>query len=492
MNILLVFPQYPDSFWSFRYALSFISKKAAMPPLGLITIAAMLPDTWNKRVVDMNVEPLHQSDIHWADYVFISAMNIQMASAKRVLELCANADVKTVAGGPLFTQRPNDFPEIDTLILNEAEITLPLFLEDIAKGRKPLKVYGTNEYADLTQSPVPQFSLLAKKAYAYMSIQISRGCPFSCDFCEITTLLGHKVRVKTTKQILDELDVLYQQKWKGSVFIVDDNFIGNKKYVKEELLPAMKGWMQSHGNPFIFTAEASIDLADDAETLQLMVDTGFKSVFIGIETPEEESLRDCNKVQNRNRDLLESVRQIQQAGLWVSGGFIVGFDKDSSSVFHRQVEFIQESGIVSAMVGLLNAPKNTKLYKRLANEGRIIHDSSGNNTDLSLNFVPKMKQSELIDGYNRIIQDIYSVKPYYQRIRRLLRHYKPQSVHPARININALKGFLKSIWIIGIWERGRLEYWKLLFWTFRMRPRSMVDAIEFSIYGYHFRKVFKL
>jgi radical SAM superfamily enzyme YgiQ (UPF0313 family) len=492
MNILLVFPQYPDSFWSFRYALRFISKKAAMPPLGLITIAAMLPLSWNRKVVDMNVETLSQHDIDWADYVYISAMNIQMASVQKIVERCAEAKVRTVAGGPLFTQRPDDFPYIDTLILNEAEITLPMFLNDIASGRKPLRVYSTPEYADITQSPVPEFGLLSKKSYAYMSIQISRGCPYACDFCEITTLLGHKVRIKSSQQILDELDVLYKQKWRGSVFIVDDNFIGNKKFVREDLLPAMKGWMKSHGNPFIFSAEASIDLADDGEIMQLMVDTGFKSVFIGIETPEEESLLECNKVQNRNRDLLDSIRKIQKAGLWVSGGFIVGFDKDPSTVFHRQAKFIQESGIVSAMVGLLNAPKNTRLYNRLAKEGRIVHDSSGNNTDLSLNFIPKMKQSELIEGYNRIIRDIYSVKPYYQRIRRLLRNYKPQSVHPVRVNLTALKGFLKSIVVIGIWERGRLEYWKLLFWTFMVRPRSMVDAIEFSIYGYHFRKVFKL
>lgn len=463
-----------------------------MPPLGLVTIAAMLPAAWQKRVVDMNVETLHQRDIDWADYVFISAMNIQMDSVRYVLELCNRVEVTTVAGGPLFTQNRNAFPQIDHLVLNEAEITLPLFLADLESGRTPSKVYSTDAFADITRTPVPQFNLLSKKAYAYMSIQITRGCPFACDFCEITALLGHKVRMKDTRQVLDELEALYQQKWRGPVFIVDDNFIGNKSVVKHSLLPAMKEWMQNHGYPFLFTAEASIDLADDDELLQMMVETGFKSVFVGIETPEELSLQECNKVQNRNRDLLGSVRKIQQAGLLVSGGFIVGFDSDSHSIFRRQSEFIQQSGIVSAMVGLLNAPRNTKLYKRLVNEGRIINEPSGNNTDLSLNFIPRMNYADLIAGYNRIIEEIYTAKPYYKRIRNLLRNYKPKSIHPSRINTTALKGFLKSILIIGVVEKGRSEYWKLIAWTLINRPGSIVDAIEYAIYGHHFRKVFRL
>ncbi|MFO7722286.1 MAG: B12-binding domain-containing radical SAM protein [Bacteroidales bacterium] len=492
MKILLVYPHIPDSFWSFRYALRFISKKASMPPLGLVTIAAMLPGEWEKRVVDLNVEGLHPGDVQWADYVFISAMNIQRDSVGRILKACGKANVKTVGGGPLFTQSPNAFPEIDHLILNEAEITLPLFLDDLAAGRKPSKVYSTGEYADITKTPVPLYNLLSRKAYAYMSIQISRGCPFACDFCEITSLLGHKVRMKETRQVLDELEELYRQRWRGPVFIVDDNFIGNKKVIKQTLLPAMNSWMKEHRHPFIFTAEASIDLADDDELLRLMVDTGFKSVFIGIETPEEQSLVACNKMQNKDRDLLGSVRKIQQAGLLVSGGFIVGFDTDSPSVFRRQTEFIQQSGIVSAMVGLLNAPRNTRLYHRLAEEGRIIHDSSGNNTDLSLNFIPRMDRAELIAGYNGLIKSIYAAKPYYQRIRTLLRHHRPRATQPKRINFAALLGFLRSILIIGIVEKGRFEYWKMILWALMNRPGSLVDAIEYTIYGYHFRRVFNL
>jgi len=492
VNALLIFPQNPDSFWSFRYALRFISKKASMPPLGLITVAGMLPGAWHKRVVDLNVESLQHSDILWADYVFISAMNIQRDSVSRILKACQKGNVKTVAGGPLFTQNPDAFPEIDHLILNEAEITLPRFLDDLEAGRKPLKVYRSDAYADITQTPVPLFGLLNFRAYAYMSIQVSRGCPFSCDFCEITSLLGHKVRLKTTHQVLDELDALYQARWRGPVFVVDDNFIGNKKVIKHSLLPAMKRWMEDHRHPFIFTAEASIDMADDDELLRMMVDTGFKSVFIGIETPEEQSLLASNKLQNKGRDMLGSVRKIQQAGLLVSGGFIVGFDSDSPSVFQRQTEFIQQSGIVSAMVGLLNAPRNTKLYKRLAAEGRIIHDSSGNNTDLSLNFVPRMNMKDLVAGYNRIIKEIYASKPYYQRVRTLMRNHRPRATQQKRINVTALKGFLKSILIIGVIEKGRFEYWKMIGWTLLNRPGSFADAIEYAVYGYHYRRVYRL
>jgi radical SAM superfamily enzyme YgiQ (UPF0313 family) len=239
-------------------------------------------------------------------------------------------------------------------------------------------------------------------------MQISRGCPFACEFCEITSLLGHKVRMKSTEQILDELEELFELRWRGNVFIVDDNFIGNKNAIKYDLLPAMKTWMQSHNFPFTFNTEASINLADDPALLKLMAETGFISVFVGIETPDEDSLQECNKVQNKNRDLLHSVSRIQRAGLLVSGGFIVGFDSDSPSIFQKQIDFIQQSGIVSAMVGLLNAPKNTKLYDRLQAEDRIISEPTGNNTDLSLNFVPRMNPHELIAGYKRIIREIYT------------------------------------------------------------------------------------
>jgi len=492
MNILLIYPKCPDSFWNFTHALKFISKKAAVPPLGLITVSAMLPASWQKKLVDLNISDLTNEDIQWADYVFISAMYIQRDSVNKIIIECKKWNKKIVAGGPLFTQDYIEYPDVDHFILNEAEITMPLFLADFEAGH-PQQIYSTDEFADLALSPVPDFHLLSAKDYAMMNLQVSRGCPYSCSFCEITSLLGHKVRMKSTVQILNELDVLYHDvQWRGPVSIVDDNFIGNKKKIKYNLLPAMKDWMKNHGYPFTFTFESSINLADDDELMSLLAQTGFGSTFIGIETPEENSLNYCNKVQNVNRDLLGSVKKIQRAGIKVSGGFIVGFDSDTPTVFQRQIDFIQKSGIVSAMVGLLNAPKNTKLYHQLEAENRLTVMASGNNTDSSMNFIPKMDYNELQEGYKRIIYHIYSVKPYYTRVRQLLLNHKKINNGKVRLSYSLLKGFFKSMFTIGLTHEGRREYWKLIFWTLYNRPKSLADAITFTVYGYHFRTVYGL
>jgi radical SAM superfamily enzyme YgiQ (UPF0313 family) len=491
MKVLLIYPVCPDSYWSFKYALKFIFKKAAIPPLGLITVSAMLPSSWKKRLVDMNVSKLSEKDIIWADYIFIGAMYIQKRSVDEVLKLCKKHNKKIVAGGPYFTQEFNNFPQIDHLVLNEAEITLPLFLEDLQSG-KAKRIYKTNEFADLSQTPTPDYHLLKRNKYAYMNVQVSRGCPFSCNFCEITALFGRKVRMKSSVQVNNELQALYNLKWRGSVFIVDDNFIGNKNKVKENLLPSMKKWMKLHKYPFVFNTETSINIADDEELMSLMTEAGFNSTFIGIETPEEESLLECNKLQNKNRNLLESVKKIQRAGLQVSGGFIVGFDSDSPSVFQRQIDFIQQSGIVSAMVGLLNAPKNTKLYQQLKSENRLIKQASGNNTDLSMNFIPKMNYHDLIAGYKKIITEIYATKPYYKRVRLLLSNYKNKYKGHTNISFKLLLSALKSVFIIGFFSKGRIEYWKLIFWTLIKQPGLMIDAITFTVFGYHYRKVFSI
>ncbi len=492
MNVLLVYPKCPDSFWNFNHALKFISKKAAVPPLGLITVSAMLPDAWHKKLVDLNISTLKEQDIQWADYVFISAMYIQKESVHKVIHASKKWNKKIVAGGPLFTQEYPNFPDVDHFILNEAEITMPPFLADLAAG-KAQRVYATDQYADLGQTPVPDFHLLSVKDYAFMNIQVTRGCPFACNFCEITALLGHKVRKKSTAQIINELDVLYHAiHWRGPVSIVDDNFIGNIKEIKYDLLPAMQQWMMAHNNPFTFNIQSSINLADDEELLSLMAETGFSSTFIGIETPEEKSLGYCNKVQNTNRDLLESVKKIQRAGILVSGGFIVGFDSDTPTVFQRQIDFIQQSGIVTAMVGMLNAPKNTELYRQLEGENRLKSESSGNNTDFSMNFIPKMDYTLLQEGYNKIILDIYSTKPYYARVRKLLLNYNRLFKGSRALSFSLLMAFLKSLVIIGFVGKGRTEYWKLILWTLYKRPGLIVDAITFSVYGYHFRKIFGL
>ncbi len=492
MKILFIYPRFPDTFWSFKHALNFISRKAFVPPLGLITISAMLPPTWKKKLVDMNVSELKANDILWADYVFISAMNVQKASVDKVIEECRKYGVKIVAGGPFFTREYNNYPQIDHFVLNEAEITLPIFLKDLNSGITPKRIYKTDVFADMTSSPVPDYHLLSAKKYAAMNIQVTRGCPFACDFCEVTSLLGRKVRMKQTRQVIDELETLYKLNWRGMVFFVDDNFIGRRRIMKTLVLPAIKKWMQDHKYPFTFTTQTSVDLADDDELLTMMVESGFSSAFIGIETPEDISLQECVKSQNRNRDLLHSVQKIQKAGINVSGGFIVGFDNDPPNIFQKQIDFIQKSGIVTAMVGLLNAPRNTKLYQRLKAENRLTNEHSGNNTDYTMNFIPKMNHDVLLEGYRTIIKNIYSIKPYYYRIRRqlLFRETKPAGYN--RIEFSHIKAFFRSIIVIGIINKGRWEFWKLFIWTLLKRPALLVDAITFAVYGYHFRTIFGL
>lgn len=489
MNVLLIYPKYPNTYWGFKHALKFISKKAAVPPLGLITVSAMLPEKWNKKLVDLNIEVLEDKDLNQADYIFLSGMYVQKNSVNEILDRCQKFSAKIIAGGPLFTQEYENYPQIDHFILNEAEITMPLFLNDL-QNNNVKRIYRTNEFADLSITPAPDYHLLKLKDYAFMNIQISRGCPFNCDFCEITALLGKKVRMKSSEQVLNELNTLYNLNWRGPVAVVDDNFIGNKKVVKQSILPDMISWMDSHNHPFVFNAQTSINLADDNEILHLMGRAGFTSTFIGIETPDEVSLKSCHKVQNSNRDLLANVKKIQKAGLQVSGGFIVGFDSDTESVFQRQIDFIQKSGIVSAMVGLLNAPKNTQLYKQMEEENRLTVDATGSNTDFTMNFVPKMNQRELLEGYQHIITSIYKGKPYYQRIREMLKNYKPVNTGSGQLNFNRIEAFVKSFLVLGLLSKGRLEYWKFICWTLFRKPKLFVDAVTMTVYGYHFRMVY--
>lgn len=491
MNILMIYPKNPDSYWSFNHALKFIAKKASIPPLGLLTVSAILPKSWNKKLIDLNVKSLKNIDFGWPDYVFISAMNIQEESVLQIIEQCVKNNVKIVAGGPLFTQDYANYPQIDHLVLNEAEITLPLFLKDLNNGRAK-RMYSTTEYADITKSPIPDFYLLNHKDYASMTIQISRGCPFACDFCEITTLLGHKVRMKSTAQLIEELETLYNLNWRSSISIVDDNFIGNTKRIKNDLLPELKKWMQEKKHPFVFNTQTTINLADDNELMELMTVSGFNSTFIGLETPSEESLHECNKKQNKNRNLIDSVRKIQMAGMQVAGGFIIGFDSDQPGIFQKQIDFIQNSGIVSAMVGILNAPRNTKLYKKLVKENRILSKFSGNNTDFSTNFKTKMDYEKLVKGYKEVIKSIYSVKPYYKRIRLFLNNYGQKQVRRNRNKMASLKALFRAILIIGLLNKGRREFWQFLFWTIIKRPSLFMDAMVFAVYGYHYRKVFNL
>jgi radical SAM superfamily enzyme YgiQ (UPF0313 family) len=487
MRILLVYPEFPDTFWSFRHALRFIRKKASFPPLGLLTVAALLPEEWEKRLVDLNVQPLSQRDLEWADYVFVSAMVAQRESTHALVARCRQAGVPVVAGGPLFLGEWQDFPEVDHFVLGEGEVSLPPFLEDLARS-EARRVYECEGYADMHATPTPMWELVDLRHYSSMCLQYSRGCPFDCEFCNITAMLGRRPRIKTAEQIIRELDALYATGWRGGVFFVDDNLIGNKRDLKDNILPALIQWRKNKVG-YAFQTEVSINLVDDPELTKLMVQAGFDRVFVGIETPDEEGLAECNKVQNQGRDLVEAVHRLHQAGLEVQGGFIVGFDSDTPSIFQRQIEFIQSSGIVTAMVGLLQAPFGTRLYERMREEGRLVGAISGNNTDDTMNFEPKMSPDLLHEGYRRILQTIYAPKFYYERVRTFLKTYKKSDIIRPRLDWQYLAAFLRSIVALGVKGQERWEYWKLFFWTLFTRPRLLPHAITLAIYGFHFRLV---
>jgi radical SAM superfamily enzyme YgiQ (UPF0313 family) len=416
-------------------------------------------------------------------------MMVQRKSAHETIARCKEAGLKMVAGGPLFTSEYEMFDEVDHFVLNEAELTLPAFLQDLERGCVR-RIYTTAEFADIHQTPIPMWELIDLKRYATMNIQFSRGCPFNCDFCNVTALFGHRPRIKTSGQIIAELDRLHQLGWDGQVFFVDDNFIGNKKYLMTELLPSLIEW-QKGKKGFLFNTEASINLADNGDLMQMMVEAGFDTVFVGIETPDEDSLAECNKKQNKGRNLIESVKSIQRTGLQVQGGFIVGFDSDGPSIFQRQIDFIQNSGIVTAMVGLLQAPPGTKLYERLKKEGRLSGLLSGDNVDGTTNIIPKMDMRQLLKGYEKILHSIYRPRPYYKRIKTFLREYKPPKIS-INLDLQRFLAFFRTSIRIGIFGKERIQYWNLLVWTLCRCPKLLPLAITLAIHGHHFRKVCKL
>ena len=487
MKILMVYPEFPDTFWSYKHALKFIRKKASLPPLGLLTIAAMLPSEWDKRLIDINVgKKITQNDLAWADYVFISAMVVQRESATQIIAESKEAGVKIVAGGPLFTSEYAKFEEIDHFVLNEAEITFPLFLADLEQGNAK-RIYRSAEFADISKTPAPMWELADIKRYASMSIQFSRGCPFNCEFCNVTALFGHQPRTKSSAQIVAELDSLYNLGWRDHVFFVDDNFIGNKRYLKEDLLPTLIEWRKKRREVTFYT-EVSINLSDDEPLTQMMVDAGFNMVFIGIETPDEGSLAECSKKQNKGRNMVNDVKRLQRAGLQVQGGFIVGFDNDSPSIFQRQIDFIQKSGIVTAMIGVLQAPAGTKLYERMKREGRLLGEMSGDNGDCSTNIVTGMNHNVLREGYLDIIRYIYSHEGYYQRVKTFLQEYTPPKIG-APLKLQDVMALFRSIYHLGIISSERVHYWKLLSWAYFRNPKLFPVAVRLTISGHHLHKI---
>jgi radical SAM superfamily enzyme YgiQ (UPF0313 family) len=487
MKILMVYPQNPDTFWSFKHVLRFVSKRSTFPPLGLLTVAAMLPRDWELKLVDLNVERLKEADLRWADYVMLSAMIVHKPSAQEIIGRCNALKKPVIAGGPLFTTGHEEFPDVQHFVLGEAEDVMSELVADLLAGTVR-RFYKAGNRPDVTRVPVPRWDLVKSKHYVAMAVQFSRGCPFDCEFCDIIIMNGRVPRTKAPSQLIAELETLRLQGWKDMVFIVDDNFIGDKKRTKI-LLREMIAWRDRVQPSMGFFTEASVNLADDAELCDLMVKAGFTKVFVGIETPVVESLQECHKLQNKGRDLVESIKTLQRAGMEVMGGFIVGFDNDQQDIFKRQFEFIQRSGVVTAMVGLLQALPQTKLYQRLMREGRLESAATGNNTEAVLNFKTKLNREFLQSGYRELMKRLYEPKVYYQRIRTFLETHRPRRGPRLRLSHSDFKAFLRSFWMLGILERGRHNYWRFFWSVLLRRPHQLRQAIELAVIGYHFRRV---
>ena len=487
MKVLLVYPEFPDPYWSFRHALKFEGKRSPFPPLGLLTVSAMLPESWERRLVDLNVRRLKDSDIDWADLVFASAMIVQKESLEKVVARAKARGKRVVVGGPYVSTSAERLPEADHIFVGEAEATLPNFIRDLEAGR-PERFYRAPERPALTATPVPHFRLAELNRYSAMSVQYSRGCPFSCEFCDIIEIYGRVPRTKTNEQMLAELDALRATGWRGLVFIVDDNFIGNKRNVRK-LLPELAEWSERRGRPFSFITEASVNLAEDDALLEMMRRANFRRVFLGIETPVEESLKEAQKGQNTRRDLLDSVHKIQSYGMEVMAGFIVGFDSDPEDIFERQINFIRESAIPLAMVGLLTALPDTQLWRRLKKEGRLLKESSGNNTEGSLNFVPRMDTARLVEGYKKIQRTIYRPSEYYQRALDCLSHLTQEKAPRHSTVLGDVKAFARVVLTLGVLDRARADFWRYMKQAVSEHRAHFPHAVTLAAMGYHFRKL---
>lgn len=488
MKILLVNPEFPDTYWSFRHALPFEGKRSVFPPLGLLTVSALLPDSWERRLIDLNIEPLKSSDIEWADMIFATAMLVQKESLESVVKRSKKLGKRVVIGGPFITTSAENLPEADHIFLGEAETTLPEFVADLERGCAR-RVYQATERPPLSASPLPHFGLAKLKHYSAMSIQYSRGCPFQCEFCDIIEIYGRIPRTKSIEQTLAELDALHSTGWSGTVFIVDDNFIGNKRNVRG-LLPELAAWQERHGRPFEFHTEASVNLADDDLVLEGMRHAGFNRVFLGIETPVEESLKEARKTQNTRVNLLDSVKKIQGYGIEVMAGFIVGFDNDPDDIFEQQINFIRESAIPLAMVGLLTALPDTQLWRRLKREGRLLAESSGDNTTGSLNFVPKMNATRLVEGYQTIMQTIYKPSEYYQRALECLKRVNQDGSTLQQYSfVKGAVSLARIAFKLGVVDSERREFWRFFRRAIAEHRQKFAESMRLAAMGYHFRKL---
>jgi radical SAM superfamily enzyme YgiQ (UPF0313 family) len=492
MKILLVYPEMPDTLYAMKHFLKVIGKKGAYPPLGLLTVASMLPEHWQKRLVDLNITPLTDKDLQWADYVFLSAMNVQEHSVREIVAKCVSLNVPIVAGGSLFTHEYERFPQIDHFVLNEAEITLPLFLADLAEGYKPAPVYKSKGFANVEETPLPSFDLVDMKDYLYSIVQYSRGCPYMCDFCDVTALYGRKPRTKTVEQMLGELDMVRAQKNINFVLFADDNLIGNRKILKSDLLPALIEWRRKYKPSFFFATQLTINLADDPELMQLLLDAGFRHIFVGIETPDEVGLLHAGKKQNLRRSMMDNINALHGAGFIISAGFIVGFDTDSPSIFQSQVNFIQESGIPFPIVNLLKAPPGTELYERIRNEGRLSKPFAFLEGDT--NIIPAMPLADLQQGFKHLVAHIYQPRYAYERIWTFLNSYqfpKTDVRVPEQYNMQMITTALRVVFKLGVIDEHRKYFWKLFFRTWRFNKKFADKALFYGALMYQMQGTYQ-
>ena len=489
INVLMVWPRFPPSFWGFEGVLEMIPERAMTPPLGLITVAALCPATWNIRLIDHAFDELRDEDLAWADLVMVSAMHAQRVDALAVLARARALGRRTFIGGPWASTQPDLLLlEADHVLVGEAEEAFADIAAALEQGTARA-LYRVSDKPDMTRSPVPRYDLLRRDKYTSMPVQFSRGCPFQCEFCDIITIYGRRPRMKTSAQILAELDTLHQLGWRNEVFIVDDNFIGNYRQALD-LAHNLTAWQQRHERPFSFYTEASIDLADRPDMLAAMVEANFMYVFIGIETPSNEALKESKKYQNLRRDNMQQIRVIQEAGLWVLGGFIVGFDSDDETIFDRQLEFIDRTAIAWAMAGVLQAPPTTALYDRMKKEGRLFEDSQATSNFSAPNFRTALPLPVLLRGLSRLLAGLYEAEPFFQRAFRSLQVWNPRGQRPPNLPMSYnLRVLCASMWRQGVRSGYRRAYWKFLWlmaWNWARQPAKMWLGFMVLLSAHHF------
>ncbi len=463
IRALLVWPSFPPSFWGFDAMLAILPEKAVLPPLGLLTVAALCPSHWELRLVDLAFDELRDDDLRWASLVMVSAMHAQRADTVRTLERARAFGIRTIIGGPFVSSQPSFFQTLaDHLVIGEPDDVFGKIAHDLEKGEAP-HVYHIHDKPDLSRTPPPRFDLLKMDNYSSLSVQFSRGCPFQCEFCDIITIYGRKPRTKPIERLMAELDAIRVAGWRKQVFVVDDNFIGNHKRALE-MAREMAAWQERHHHPFIFYTEASIDLAQREELIEAMVQANFFYVFIGVETPDAAALTEAKKFQNLRLDALECIHFIQRRGLWVTAGFIVGFDCDTSDIFDRQVAFIESAAIPWAMTGFLQAPPTTPLFERVRQEGRLIETSLATSNFSPPNFVTRLPLLELLAGLRGMLLRIYDAETFCRRGLRALEYWNPRShQHAPPVSFGyQVRVVLVSMWRQGVLGNYRKQYWEFL------------------------------